>query len=251
IMLQHPKAPQKSLAGPTYGVTIVMLIIGQMQVIAFVEIKTLNDILGARYGLNMAQFFLSFMTIQMYGFFYRIIASKPTWVRLLAGGWTYEINTISIMKPTKRAPYLCLTISAVVTIISMVISMVYGCISMHHKRGLFISRHNVILWSERLFVLTCLGIILTLEMQRVIIELPIMVIYMLLSNVFVIIFGASVRRPHFYHEDVEEDFILIGQLYYLNFFALYMTYLWTLELVLEMTEWKIPNKDITFLFKRS
>ncbi|XP_020803497.1 uncharacterized protein LOC110180176 isoform X2 [Drosophila serrata] len=206
--------------------------------------------LGARYGLNLVQFFISFMTIQMYGFFYRIIASKPTWVRLLAGGWTYEINTISIMKPTKHAPYLCLTISAVVTIISMVISVVYGCISMRHKRGLFISRHNVILWSERLFVLTCFGIILTVEMQRVLIELPIMVIYMLLSNVFVIIFGASVRRPHFYHEDAQGDFILIGQLYYLNFFALYMSYLWTLDLILELTEWKVSNKEIIALIKK-
>ncbi|KAH8373857.1 hypothetical protein KR200_010396, partial [Drosophila serrata] len=269
IMLQHPKAPQKSLAGPTYGVTILMLIIGQMQVIAIVEFKNLNEMLGARYGLNLVQFFISFMTIQMYGFFYRIIASKPTWVRLLAGGWTYEINTISIMKPTKHAPYLCLTISAVVTIISMVISVVYGCISMRHKRGLFvsgifnatsgfltgcvcpqISRHNVILWSERLFVLTCFGIILTVEMQRVLIELPIMVIYMLLSNVFVIIFGASVRRPHFYHEDAQGDFILIGQLYYLNFFALYMSYLWTLDLILELTEWKVSNKEIIALIKK-
>ncbi|KAH8280768.1 hypothetical protein KR054_010699, partial [Drosophila jambulina] len=254
IMLQQPKAPQKCLVGPTYGVTLVMLIIGQMQVIAVIEIETLNDVLGSRYAFNLLQFFVSFLTIQLYGFFYRIIVSKPMWVRVLAGAWTvshcppslmpeivthssqYQMNTISIMKPTRRAPYFCVLTSATVTLLMMVVSLAYGYISIKHKRGLFISRHHVILWSERLFVLTCFGIIITAEMERAPLELPIMIIYMLLSNVFVIIFGASLRRPHFYHDD-EGDYILIGQLYYLNFFALYMSYVWTLDLILEVTEW--------------
>ncbi|XP_017034623.1 uncharacterized protein [Drosophila kikkawai] len=136
MMLQQPEAPQKGLAVPTYGVTIVMLIIGQMQVIAVIEIKTFNELLGTRYGLSLAQFFVSFLTIQLYGFFYRIIVSKPKWVRFLAGAWTYQINTISIMKPTKRAPYFCLLISAAITLLIMVISVTYGHIAINHKRDL-------------------------------------------------------------------------------------------------------------------
>ncbi|KAH8238148.1 hypothetical protein KR032_000130, partial [Drosophila birchii] len=237
IMLQQRKLRRENLAGATYAVTIVMLIFGQMQAIAFVEIKFLNAILGARYGLNLVQFFISFMTIQLYGFFYRIIACKPTWVRLLAGAWTYEINTISIMKPTKRAPYFCHVVSAVATFLMIALSAGYGHIAMKHKRGLFITRSNVILWSERLYVLTCFGIIITVELQRSLVKLPIMVTYMVLSNVYVIIFGASIRRPYFYHYGAPGDYILIGQLYYLNFFALYMSYLWTLELFLQLTGW--------------
>nr|XP_017034624.1 uncharacterized protein LOC108083386 isoform X3 [Drosophila kikkawai] len=152
------------------------------------------------------------------------------------------------MKPTKRAPYFCLLISAAITLLIMVISVTYGHIAINHKRGLFISRHNVILWSERIFVLTCFGIIVTAEMKRTMVELPCMIIYTCLSNVFVIVFGASVRRPHFYHDDAPGDYILIGQLYYLNFFALYMSYVWTLDMILEVSEWKMSNRAIVSLF---
>lgn len=53
---------------------------------------------------------------------------------------------------------------------------------------------------------------------------------------FVIIFAASMRRPGFYHMDSDHDPILIGQLYYLNFYALFMGYVWTMMSGVEIFE---------------
>jgi len=41
----------------------------------------------------------------------------------------------------------------------------------------------VILWSERIFVLTCFGIIVCAEMKRVAIEFPTLLLYTMISNV--------------------------------------------------------------------
>lgn len=44
------------------------------------------------------------------------------------------------------------------------------------------------------------------------------------------------RRPGFYHMDSDHDPILIGQLYYLNFYALFMGYVWTMMSGVEIFE---------------
>lgn len=122
----------------------------------------------------------------------------------------------------------------------------------------------MIRWSERLFVLTSFGIIVCSEMNRDSIEFPTLFTYTMMSNIvsnkahaklsnfestlrsafslacafkssifqmlticllqFVVIFAASMHRPGFFHMDSPHDHLLIGQLYYLNFFALFMGY---------------------------
>ncbi|KAM8714469.1 hypothetical protein ACLKA7_014577 [Drosophila subpalustris] len=191
------------------------------------KIQDLKTFLGQHYYLSLVQFFVSFISIQLYVFFYHIIVRTSTWKRILAGIWTFEVNTISIMKPAKKAPYTSLVISWLLTFFIMAVSVVYGNLAVKHRRGLFVSRHNVIRWSERLFVLTSFGIIVCSEMRRNTIEFPTLFVYSMLSNIFVVIFAASIRKPNFYHLDAIGDHILIGQLYYLNFFALYMGYVWT------------------------
>ncbi|KAH8370393.1 hypothetical protein KR093_003270 [Drosophila rubida] len=236
----------KVLLRKTYKVTIIMLVIGQAQVMIVMEINVVKEFLGRHYYFSLIQFFMSFISIQLYVFFYHIIVRTSTWKRILAGVWTFEVNTISIMKPARRAPYTSLLVSWVLTFFIMAVSVIYGNIAVKHRRGLFVScihhlqdlslafcnflqvtRHNVIRWSERLFVLTSFGIIVCSEMRRVTIEFPTLFVYSMLSNVFVIIFAASIRKPNFYHMDAIGDHILIGQLYYLNFYALYMGYVWT------------------------
>ncbi|XP_020802817.1 uncharacterized protein LOC110179571 isoform X2 [Drosophila serrata] len=182
-MLHMPPRQQKSLVGPTYAVTIGMLVIGQIQVSAVMEIKSMKDYLAKRYFVSLIQFFISFLSIQLYGFFYRMIVEKSIWVRILAGLWTYQVNTLSIMKPAQQAPYFCLAISLGVTYIMMGLGAIYGHAARRHERGLFISRHKVILWSERLFVVTCFGIIVSAELNNVYIEFPTLVVYTLMSNV--------------------------------------------------------------------
>ncbi|KAH8254877.1 hypothetical protein KR038_003627, partial [Drosophila bunnanda] len=259
-MLQGPHGQQKSLVGPTYAVTIAMLVIGQVQVSAVMEIKSVKEYLAKRYFFNLIQFFISFLSIQLYGFFYRMIVNKSIWVRILAGLWTvrtqtmkhahrsrtylhynlqYQVNTLSIMKPAKHAPHFCLAVSFVFTYLMMLISAIYGYAARNHKRGLFISRHKLILWSERLFVVTCFGIIVSAEIKNVNIEFPTLLVYTLMSNVFVVIFAASLRRPNFYHRMDHGDYILIGQLYYLNYFALYMSIVWTTASFLQIMKWDI------------
>nr|XP_016930186.1 uncharacterized protein LOC108009950 isoform X1 [Drosophila suzukii] len=246
MLRENPQPRRKSLIGPTYKVTIIMLVIGQIQVSVAMEIKPLKDFLAERYYLSLVQFFISFLSIQLYGFFYHLIVKKPMWVRVLAGLWTYEVNTMSIMKPAKRAPYLSLILSVFLTFLMMIISVIYGNKAIKHQRGLFTTRNKVILWSERIFVLTCFGIIVCAEMKRVAIEFPTLLLYTMISNVFVVIFAASLRRPHFYHYDSNGDYILIGQLYYLNFFALYMGYVWTTASFLELMGW---DADVEGIFK--
>ncbi|XP_017028915.1 uncharacterized protein [Drosophila kikkawai] len=235
--MQELAVPQKSLIRHTYAVTIAMLVIGQIQVAVFMQIKSLKDFLARRYFLSLIQFFVSFLSIQLYVFFFHIISGKSMWVRVVVGMWTYQVNTISIMKPAMKAPYLTLAVSFVFTYWMMFISAIYGYNARHHKRGLFVSRHNVILWSERIFVVTCFGIIVCDEMANVTIEFLTLLVYTLMSNVFVVIFAASLRRPNFYHPHDLGDFILIGQLYYLNYFALYMSIVWTLDVLLDIMEW--------------
>ncbi|KAH8343502.1 hypothetical protein KR059_011721, partial [Drosophila kikkawai] len=257
-IMQELAVPQKSLIRHTYAVTIAMLVIGQIQVAVFMQIKSLKDFLARRYFLSLIQFFVSFLSIQLYVFFFHIISGKSMWVRVVVGMWTvssgvmgkkeesrnyllnilqYQVNTISIMKPAMKAPYLTLAVSFVFTYWMMFISAIYGYNARHHKRGLFVSRHNVILWSERIFVVTCFGIIVCDEMANVTIEFLTLLVYTLMSNVFVVIFAASLRRPNFYHPHDLGDFILIGQLYYLNYFALYMSIVWTLDVLLDIMEW--------------
>ncbi|XP_070065866.1 uncharacterized protein [Drosophila virilis] len=138
------------------------------------------------------------------------------------------------MKPAKSSPYLCFIISWVVTFLIM-----------------GVSRHNIIRWSERLFVLTCFGIIVCSEMKRVTIEFPTLLIYSLMSNIvrrqFVVIFAASIRKPNFYHVGNVADHILIGQLYYLNFYALYMGIVWTLSSGFELANYDV---SLATLFKK-
>ncbi|EDW79877.1 uncharacterized protein Dwil_GK17783 [Drosophila willistoni] len=229
----------KKLLCKTYLVTCVMLLIGQIQVAVVMEIKPVKEFLRQHYYVSLVQFFLSFISIQLYVFFYHIIVQKSAWKRILAGVWTFEVNTISIMKPAKKAPYISLLVSLVLTYFIMLVSLIYGNLAVRHRRGLFMSRHNIIRWSERLFVLTSFGIIVASEMKRVIIEFPTLFIYTLLSNVFVIIFAASMRKPNFYHIEMKADNILIGQLYYLNFYALYMGYVWTTAAGIELMGWNV------------
>ncbi|KAL7736208.1 hypothetical protein ACLKA6_002892 [Drosophila palustris] len=214
-----------------------MLLVGQIQVLAVMKIQDLKTFLGQHYYLSLVQFFVSFISIQLYVFFYHIIVRTSTWKRILAGIWTFEVNTISIMKPAKKAPYTSLVISWLLTFFIMAVSVVYGNLAVKHRRGLFVSRHNVIRWSERLFVLTSFGIIVCSEMRRNTIEFPTLFVYSMLSNIFVVIFAASIRKPNFYHLDAIGDHILIGQLYYLNFFALYMGYVWTTVSGFELIEY--------------
>ncbi|XP_022230455.1 uncharacterized protein LOC111079543 isoform X2 [Drosophila obscura] len=148
------------------------------------------------------------------------------------------------MKPAKTAPYISFIVSFVLTFIIMAISLCYGNLAANHRRGLFMSRHNVIRWSERLFVLTSFGIIVCSEMKRVTIEFPTLLIYTMLSNIFVVIFAASIRKRNFYHYETPADHILIGQLYYLNFYALYMGYVWTTASGLELMDWHISILDL-------
>ncbi|XP_017110459.1 uncharacterized protein LOC108134605 [Drosophila elegans] len=244
MLRENPDPHRKSLVGPTYRVTIIMLFIGQLQVSVAMEIKALKEFLAERYYLSLVLFLVSFLSIQLYGFFYNLIVKQPMWIRILAGFWTYEVNTLSIMKPAKRAPYVSLILSFFLTLLMMIISVIYGNKAVHHRRGLYISRSKVILWSERLYVLTCFGIIVCAEMRRVTIEFSTLFIYTTMSNVFVIIFAASMRRPNFYHYDCNGDYILIGQLYYLNFFALYMGYVYTVASFIELMGWNVTVKSI-------
>ncbi|XP_020802818.1 uncharacterized protein LOC110179571 isoform X3 [Drosophila serrata] len=133
-MLHMPPRQQKSLVGPTYAVTIGMLVIGQIQVSAVMEIKSMKDYLAKRYFVSLIQFFISFLSIQLYGFFYRMIVEKSIWVRILAGLWTYQVNTLSIMKPAQQAPYFCLAISLGVTYIMMGLGAIYGHAARRHER---------------------------------------------------------------------------------------------------------------------
>ncbi|XP_050743400.1 uncharacterized protein LOC108022898 isoform X2 [Drosophila biarmipes] len=137
MLRESPQPRRKSLIGPTYKVTIIMLVVGQIQVSVAMEIKPLKDFLAERYYLSLVQFLISFLSIQLYGFFYHLIVKKPMWVRVLAGLWTYEVNTMSIMKPAKRAPYLSLILSIFLTFLMMVISVIYGNKAVKHQRGLF------------------------------------------------------------------------------------------------------------------
>ncbi|KAH8300274.1 hypothetical protein KR044_012442 [Drosophila immigrans] len=228
------KEMAKALLRKTYKVTIIMLIIGQVQVMIVMEINAIKDFLSRHYYVSLIQFFMSFISIQLYVFFYHIIVRTSTWKRILAGVWTFEVNTISIMKPARKAPYTSLVVSWVLTFFIMAVSVIYGNIAVKHRRGLFVTRHNVIRWSERLFVLTSFGIIVASEMRRVTIEFPTLFVYSMMSNIFVVIFAASIRKPNFYHLDAVGDHILIGQLYYLNFYALYMGYVWTTAAGLEL-----------------
>ncbi|XP_023170932.1 uncharacterized protein LOC115483364 isoform X4 [Drosophila hydei] len=164
----------------TYVVTILMLLFGQVQVVAIMEIESLKRFLTKHYYVSLMNFFVSFISIQLYVFFYSMLERKSKWIRLFVGIWTYEV-----------------------------------------------SRHNVIRWSERMYVLTCFGIIVCAEMKHISIEFPALFIYTVMSNIFVIVFAASIRKPKFYQSEDIADHILIGQLYYLNIFALYMSYVWT------------------------
>ncbi|KAH8394872.1 hypothetical protein KR222_008270 [Zaprionus bogoriensis] len=261
-----PDAEERQLASntllkKTYKVTIIMLLIGQIQASIVMEIYPLKLFLMENYYLSLVQFFMSFISLQLYIFFYHDIVQTSTLKRFIAGVWTvnyiytyiylfnitsmsivlqFEVNTIAIMKPAKKAYYMSLLFSWVLTAIMMIISIIYADIAFNHKRGLFISRHNVICWSERLFVLTSFGIIVCSEMKRVSIEFPSLFIYCMMSNIFVIIFAASIRKPDFYHLEAKGEHILIGQLYYLNFFALYMSYVWTAEAGYEVIGYKMP-----------
>ncbi|KAH8232145.1 hypothetical protein KR032_000485, partial [Drosophila birchii] len=236
-IMQEPPPEYKNQVRYTYCVTIVMLIVGQIQVFLAMESTSLKNFLEKRYFLSLIQFFVSFLSIQLYGFFYRMIVEKSKWVRILCGLWTYQVNTFSIMKPAKKAPYLSLGISFVLTYLMMGCSALYGHAAKSHKKGLFIPRHKVILWSERIFVLTCFGIIVCAELKHVTFEFPTLLIYTLMSNVFVIIFSASIRRPNFYRTTGQGDYILIGQLYYLNYFALYMGIVWTTASFMDIMQW--------------
>ncbi|XP_032570912.1 uncharacterized protein LOC6608478 isoform X1 [Drosophila sechellia] len=143
MLRENPPPRQKSWVGPTYRVTIIMLVIGQIQVSVAMEITPLKEFLADRYYLSLVQFVVSFLSIQLYGFFYHIIVKKPMWVRLLAGLWTYEVNTMSIMKPAKRAPYISLILSIILTFLMMIISVIYGNSAIKHKKGLFVSEELV------------------------------------------------------------------------------------------------------------
>ncbi|XP_023170778.2 uncharacterized protein LOC115483364 isoform X2 [Drosophila hydei] len=211
----------------TYVVTILMLLFGQVQVVAIMEIESLKRFLTKHYYVSLMNFFVSFISIQLYVFFYSMLERKSKWIRLFVGIWTYEVNTISIMKPAKTAPFISLVVSWALTFVVMAISFIYGNCAVAHQRGLFVSRHNVIRWSERMYVLTCFGIIVCAEMKHISIEFPALFIYTVMSNIFVIVFAASIRKPKFYQSEDIADHILIGQLYYLNIFALYMSYVWT------------------------
>ncbi|EDW61714.1 uncharacterized protein [Drosophila virilis] len=237
----------RSLLKKTYKVTIIMLLVGQLQVCAVNEISVIKKFLEKHYYVSLLQFFISFLSIQLYVFFYHVIEKRALWKRILAGIWTFEVNTISIMKPAKSSPYLCFIISWVVTFLIMGVSVIYGNMAVKHRRGLFVSRHNIIRWSERLFVLTCFGIIVCSEMKRVTIEFPTLLIYSLMSNIFVVIFAASIRKPNFYHVGNVADHILIGQLYYLNFYALYMGIVWTLSSGFELANYDV---SLATLFKK-
>lgn len=236
----YEKYRSKKLLRRTYQVTILMLVIGQIQVSIVMEIDALKAFLERHYYVSLMQFFISFLSIQLYVFFHHIIARTTTWKRILAGIWTFEVNTISIMKPARKAPYCSLLISWVLTFFILVLSVIYGNIAVKHRRGLFVTRHNIIRWSERIFVLTSFGIIVCSEMRRVSIEFPTLLVYSMISNIFVIIFAASIRKPNFYHLDAIGDHILIGQLYYLNFYALYMGYVWTITAGCELIGVRLP-----------
>ncbi|XP_032590405.1 uncharacterized protein LOC6561156 isoform X2 [Drosophila grimshawi] len=173
----------KILVRKTYKVTILMLIIGQLQVFVVMEIASIKEFLAFNYHISLLHFFVSFISIQLYVFFYRILEQKSKWKRTLADIWTYEVNTLSIMKPVKRAPYICLIVSSVLTFMVMGISVMYGNMATSHRRGLFMSRRNIIRWSERVFVLTCFGIILCSEMKRFSIEIPSLLIYTSMGNI--------------------------------------------------------------------
>lgn len=59
---------------------------------------------------------------------------------------------------------------------------------------------------------------------------------------FVVIFAASMHRPGFYHMDSPHDHLLIGQLYYINFFALFMGYEMTMQTGFEIYKAKYQQK---------
>ncbi|KAH8232875.1 hypothetical protein KR026_001298 [Drosophila bipectinata] len=220
---------RKNSVGLTYAVTIGLLILGQLQALVAVEIDSLKVLRSSRHYFGLGAFFISFISIQLYGFFYHILAKKPWYVRFLAGLWTFEASTLAIMKPVRKPTYLSFFISVFLTYLMLGIGWIYGSISATKRRGCFMSRLRVVLWSERIFALTCFGVIVCAEMKRSGIEITSMLVYTLISNTFVVIFAASMKRQHFFRENIDSDYIFIAQLYYLNLFALCMSYVWALD----------------------
>jgi len=63
----------------------------------------------------------------------------------------YEVNTMSIMKPAKRAPYLSLILSVFLTFLMMIISVIYGNKAIKHQRGLFVGKALTVATDTHLF----------------------------------------------------------------------------------------------------
>lgn len=126
----------------------------------------IKKLLNKYYYLSVMQFFISFLSIQLYVFFFHVLIKLKSWKRVLAGLWTvsvndpyvyiyiyflfiffifisiglqFEMNTISIMKPAKKGHYIYLIISWVLTVLMMIVSVTYGEIAIKHQRGLFVS----------------------------------------------------------------------------------------------------------------
>lgn len=105
------------------------------------------------------QFFVSFLSIQLYVFFFHVITKLSKWKRVLAAFWTvslrslhkymeaflnfsifqFEMNTISVMKTAREGQAVFLLSATCLTILMMILSKAYGEISSKHKRGLFVS----------------------------------------------------------------------------------------------------------------
>ncbi|KAH8272823.1 hypothetical protein KR018_001116 [Drosophila ironensis] len=232
----------KNLLPFTYAVTIVMLIVGQVQVAIVMEIESIQNFMAKRYYLSVLCFLVSFVSIQLYGFFYEIIATKPWWVRFLAGFWTYETNTISIMKSLYKTEHLSLIVSVLLTYVMMFLSWIYARAVSSHRRAFYTSRLGILLWSERIFVLNCFGIIVCSDMKRLELELFFMIPNTMISTVFVVMFAASLQRPQFFLYNVG-DVLLIGHLHYLNCYALFINYVWTSECFLGVMKWKKTTEN--------
>ncbi|EDV36085.1 uncharacterized protein Dana_GF12785 [Drosophila ananassae] len=244
-----PEAPppkKKNLVCLTYGVTIGLLIIGQLQVLACVELDYLNLVTIKHVYISLGTFFISFFSIQLYGFFYHILVKKPWYVRFLAGFLTFEATTVAIMKPTRNPTYLCIIISIILTYLMMLIGWIYGNVASKYRKGCFTSRLRAILRSEQIYALTCFGIIVCAGMKRTGFELCLMLVCTMISNVFIVIFAASIRRHYFYREYIVSDYIFIGQLYYLNCYTLCMSYVWTLSCLLKFVNWDAMALNIIF-----
>lgn len=105
------------------------------------------------------QFFVSFLSIQLYVFFFHVITKLAKWKRVLAAFWTvsyrsthkyidlflnfsifqFQMNTISVMKTAREGKAVFLLFATCLTILMMIVSKAYGEISSKHKRGLFVS----------------------------------------------------------------------------------------------------------------